>query len=239
MEINAANLDFQTLNKNLKSSSDDYIKITNCLGHRYIGCGVSGRTMDIYGTPGNALGSYLAGSTIHVYGNAQDATGDTMDSGEIIIHGNCGDTTGYGMRGGKIFVHGDCGYRVGIHMKAYEEHKPVIVIGGSVGDFLGEYQAGGTIIILGLHSQDIPVGDFCGTGMHGGCIYIRSNYLPNDLPAQVSAVRATQEDLIAITSDIEAFCKYFNESKEDILNSTFYKLTANSKNPYKRLYTHN
>lgn len=35
-------------------------------------------------------------------------------------------------------------------MKAYEEKVPVMVIGGSVGSFLGEYQAGGRIIVLGL-----------------------------------------------------------------------------------------
>mgnify|MGYP002508793462 CR=1 FL=1 len=57
---------------------------------------------------------------------------------------------GYAMRGGKIFVKGNAGYRAGIHMKAYEEKKPVMVIGGTAGSFLGEYQAGGVIVVLGL-----------------------------------------------------------------------------------------
>lgn len=240
LEINAEGLHFQTLNEQLKASTDRNITITNCLGHRYIGSGVSNKEITIHGTPGNALGSYLAGSTITVFGNAQDATGDTMDTGEIIIHGNCGDTTGYGMRGGRILVNGDGGYRVGIHMKEYQEHKPVIVIGGKVGDFLGEYQAGGIIIILGLNTKDeIPVGDFCGTGMHGGAIYIRSNTLPSDLPTQVSATKTTLDDLSEIMGHIDDFCTQFAVSKEEILNSTFYKLTANSKNPYRQLYTHN
>lgn len=240
MEINAERLHFQILNEQLKTSSDNNIKITNCLGHRYIGSGVGGKSIEIHGTPGNALGAYLADSTITVFGNAQDATGDTMDNGEIIIHGNCGDTTGYGMRGGKILVHGDGGYRVGIHMKEYQEHKPIIVIGGKVGDFLGEYQAGGVIIILGLgYDGKAPVGDFCGTGMHGGAIYIRSNFLPNDLPTQVSVTVATEDDLVDIMPHIESFCNQFAESKDEILHGTFYKLTANSKNPYNQLYTHN
>jgi glutamate synthase domain-containing protein 3 len=168
LEINAYSLHFSDLNKKLKASADSTIEIINCLGQRYIGSGVAGKTIDIHGTPGNALGAYLAGSTINVYGNAQDATGDTMDTGAIIIHGNCGDTTGYGMRGGKIYVKGNGGYRVGIHMKEYKECKPVVIIGGKVGDFLGEYQAGGVLIVLGLGTEgEIPVGDFCGTGMHG------------------------------------------------------------------------
>jgi glutamate synthase domain-containing protein 3 len=34
-------------------------------------------------------------------------------------------------------------------MKAYEDDLPVLVIGGRAGSFLGEYQAGGIIIVLG------------------------------------------------------------------------------------------
>lgn len=240
MKINAGDLHFKVLNDQLKASSDKEVIIDNCLGQRYIGSGVAHKEISINGTPGNALGAYLAGSTITVYGNAQDATGDTMDNGSIIIHGNCGDTTGYGMRGGKIFVKGNAGYRVGIHMKEYQEHKPTVVIGGGVGDFLGEYQAGGLIIVLGIGMEGkTPVGDFCGTGMHGGAIYIRSEQLPTDLPKQVCAELANEEDLKTILPFIEEYCTYFNASKDTIIKSTFYKLTANSKNPYKQLYTQN
>lgn len=241
MEIKANDLHFKTLNLQLKESPDSNIVIKDCLGQRYIAAGVAHKHITIEGTPGNALGAYLAGSHITVYGNVQDATGDTMDDGEIIIYGNCGDTTGYGMRGGKIFVQGNAGYRVGIHMKAYQEHKPTIIIGGVVGDFLGEYQAGGTIIVLGLDhdASHPPVGDFCGTGMHGGAIYMRTTVLPDDLPTQVCAQLATEEDLATIASYIEEFCQHFNYNKDDVLKETFYKLTPNSKNPYKQLYTQN
>ena len=99
------------------------------------------------------------------------------------------------MRGGKIFVRDDTGYRAGIHMKAYEEKKPVLVIGGKAGSFLGEYQPGGIIIVLGLNEENRPpVGRFCGTGMHGGKIYLRCDTLPEDLPEQVLASEATPED---------------------------------------------
>ena len=58
------------------------------------------------------------------------------------MHGNVGDACGYAMRGGKIYIKGDCGYRAGIHMKAYQQHFPVMVVGGKAGSFLGEYLAG-------------------------------------------------------------------------------------------------
>jgi len=60
-------------------------------------------------------------------------------------------------------------------MKEYMEKKPIIVIGGKAGAFLGEYMAGGTIILLGIDIDDPKniVGSYCGTGMHGGTIYSR------------------------------------------------------------------
>ncbi|MFA6949002.1 MAG: glutamate synthase, partial [Eubacteriales bacterium] len=136
----------------------------NCLGERYIGCGARAQTIELDGTPGNALGAYLDGADIIVRGNAQDATGDTMNAGSIIIHGSTGDAAGYAMRGGSIYVRDGAGYRAGIHMKAYKEKLPVIVVGDSAGSFLGEYQAGGVIVVFALDGG-CPVGNFCGTGM--------------------------------------------------------------------------
>jgi glutamate synthase domain-containing protein 3 len=61
-------------------------------------------------------------------------------------------------------------------MKAYMDKLPTIVIGGKAGDFLGEYMAGGILLLLGMYS-DKPTepiaGRSLGTGMHGGVIYVR------------------------------------------------------------------
>ena len=53
-----------------------------------------------------------------------------FDDGLVVVNGIAGDVVGYAMRGGKILIKGDVGYRVGIHMKAYKEKFPVLVIGG-------------------------------------------------------------------------------------------------------------
>ncbi|MGL4797808.1 MAG: glutamate synthase [Cellulosilyticaceae bacterium] len=240
MKIDARGLHFKDLNQKIKEADEVCITIENCIGQRYIGSGVRNKEITIEGIPGNALGAYLDHSSIYVYGNAQDATGDTMDEGSIFIHGSSGDATGYGMRGGKIFVKGDAGYRAGIHMKAYEEKVPTLIIGGKAGSFLGEYQAGGTIIVLGLEGTgEAPVGRFCGTGMHGGNIYLRCEHLPHDLPKQVVAKKAEEEDLKYISSDVQLFCRQFGILEEDVWGSSFYVLSADTKNPYKQLYTHN
>ena len=145
--------DSKTLNEEIRNSVSTYDEITlnNVYGQRYIGSGINQNIkININGVPGNDLGAYMAGPELEVFSNAQDAIGNTMNKGRIIVHGSCGDTTGYAMRGGEIFVKDSVGYRVGIHMKEYLDMKPVIVIGSCAGDFLGEYMAGGIIILLGI-----------------------------------------------------------------------------------------
>jgi glutamate synthase domain-containing protein 3 len=240
VKIDAQNRHFKELNNQIRSATDNQITIDHCIGQRYIGSGLGSKEIVINGTPGNALGSYLDGCRITVNGNAQDATGDTMNDGSIVIHGSSGDVTGYAMRGGKIYVQGSIGYRAGIHMKAYKDKVPVLIIGETAGSFLGEYQAGGIIVVLGLHTgQKVPVGNFCGTGMHGGKIYLRCEELPQDLPRQVVAEKATAQDLEAISPYLEEFCKIFGEKIEYVYGQTFYLLTPDTKNPYKQLYTRN
>ncbi len=232
-------MDFKLLNEYIKSNDID-IEIDECYGQRFIASGLqSNKTITINGVPGNALGAYLDGAKIIVKGNVQEAVGDTMNNGEIIVHGNAGDALGYAMRGGAIYVKGDCGYRTGIHMKQYKNIEPVIVVGGKCGSFLGEYLAGGLIIILGLDSEDFPVDDYFGIGMHGGQIYIRSSKAPVNFPKQLTVETATDEDLDKIKKYMVNFSEKFQVKVDDILNETFYKITPNMKSPYKQLYTYN
>lgn len=234
----AHELGFRALNEKIRNTNEDVV-IGDCFGERFIGSGASSKTITINGTPGNALGAYLDGATIIVNGNAQDAVGDTMNSGKIIINGNVGDALGYAMRGGKIFVKGYAGYRTGIHMKEYQDKKPVIVVGGSTGSFLGEYLAGGLIVVLGLDTDDCPAGDFTGTGMHGGEIFIRSIKEPKNLPKQVSVNMASEEDISRIKDILTEFSDIFGITMDEILSKPFYRLTPNARNPYKQLYTEN
>ena len=241
MIIKAGNMTFSELNGKIHESGDDSVLIEECCGQRYIAAGLKNVSVTINGTPGNALGAYADGAVITVNGNAQDATGDTMNDGEIVIYGSSGDATGYAMRGGRIFVQKNAGYRAGIHMKAYKDKQPKLVIGGSAGCFLGEYQAGGTIIVLGLGCEKgkAPVGSFCGTGMHGGKMFIRSAVAPTGLPEQVSCRVASDGDKAEIKELVDEYCHHFGCDAKEILDSNFYVLVPDTNNPYKRLYTAN
>ena len=237
--IDAKGLDFTQLNEALRKSDSD-CKIIDCLGQRFIAAGMSDIRLSIYGIPGNALGAYLTGADITVNSNAQDAVGDTMNDGRIVIHGNVGDAAGYAMRGGEIFVRGNAGYRAGIHMKAYKEKIPVIVIGGRAGSFLGEYQAGGLIIVLGLNDDNKPiVGNVPCTGMHGGRLYIRSDCKKILLPKQVIARPASRKDMNMVRDYLHTFCELFGGDCGELLRQPFTVITPNSSNPYKQLYVTN
>ncbi len=237
MVIDANGLNYKTLNEKISDGGSECV-LKNCIGQRFIGAGMNKKKIKIHGIPGNALGAYLNGASIEVFGNAQDAVGDTMNEGKIIVHGDIGDAVGYAMRGGEIFVKGNAGYRVGIHMKEYGEKVPNMVIGGSCGSFLGEYQAGGVIVILGLSGKKI-VGDFPCTGMHGGKIFMRVTDDEIEFPSQVTSSPSSEEELETIKGFVERYCQYFGGDAEKIMDSKFITIKPNSKNPYKKMYVAN
>lgn len=238
MIISAQNLDFQELNRKIRYSVKD-VCIEDCNGQRFIGSGLKDRKITVYGTPGNALGTFLDGGEIHVYGNAQDAVGDTMNNGRIVIHGNAGDALGYAMRGGCIYVRADAGYRTGIHMKEFQNKKPVIVVGGRVGSFAGEYLAGGILIVLGIESSGATMGNFAGTGMHGGKIFVRSDKEPTGLSDQVTACVASADDLDEIAPYLSEFHGYFDLDPNQDSGKKYYIIRPDAKNLYKQLYVAN
>ena len=211
MIIDARQYTNEDLNNTVRQCASQ-VQIDNCLGQRFIGAGLSGKKITVNGTPGNALGAYLNGADIVVNGNAQDAVGDTMNEGCIFIHGNTGDAAGYAMRGGKIYVEGNAGYRAGIHMKAYKQKLPVMIIGGRCGSFLGEYLAGGIIVVLGMNTDGKKiVGNFPCTG----------------------------EDMQEIIPYLEEFCKVFGKNPDELLKEGFTGVSPNTANPYKQMYVTN
>lgn len=239
MLLNAKDLSYTALNNALRSTDED-CRIVDCLGHRFIGAGLDHKTITIEGVPGNALGAYLNGADITVHGNAQDAVGDTMNAGSIVIYGSVGDAAGYAMRGGEIFVRDNAGYRAGIHMKAYQDKLPVMVIGGRAGSFLGEYQAGGMILVLGLHTDGKPIiSNFPCTGMHGGKIILRSDCSGIRFPSQVTCRKAEEEDLAEIRGYVEQFCRLFQLDPDAVMDAPFTVVSPDNSNPYRQMYVAN
>lgn len=237
--IKADGLTFSQLNERLRQT-DGPCRITGCLGQRFIAAGMGNRTVIIDGVPGNALGAYLSGADITVNGNAQDAVGDTMNDGRLVIHGSVGDAAGYAMRGGTLYIRDNAGYRTGIHIKAYQDKHPVIVIGGRAGSFLGEYQAGGLILVLGRHRDGKPiVGNFPAAGMHGGKMILRGNAAGVRFPEQTTAHPITEEERREIAPYLQEFGRLFGYNAASMLQDPYTVITPNSQNPYRQMYVAN
>ncbi len=244
MKIDATGKTFAELNKSIREAQKktDLIEVCNAAGQRYIGIGMDeGKVIHIYGTPGNDLAAYNCGAEIEIFGNAQDQVANTMDGGRIIVHGRIGDAAGYAMRDGKIYVKGECGYRCGIHMKEYKNKSPLIVIGGGAGNFLGEYMAGGTIVLLGIgcDREKGTMGYYCATGIHGGRMYVRGSVPADKLSHEAKAAECDEEDMKRIAEYVKDYCTYFKANFNEIMSERFVKIVPASSRPYKAIYAAN
>lgn len=133
----------------------------NCIGQRFIGCGLGPDTddvtIDVYGSSGDYLASGLDGLAINVHGNAQDQLGQIIKRGKLVIHGDVGQTFLYGAKGGSTYVLGNAAGRPLINSVG----RPRVVINGTCLDFLAEsfmagdpHNGGGFVILNGVRFDD-------------------------------------------------------------------------------------
>jgi glutamate synthase domain-containing protein 3 len=242
--IDSNGIYYRELNEAIRAAFAEGAKTVRLLhvnGQRYIGNGITGKDLriEVDGVPGGDMAMFMNGPTVVTSGNAQDGVANTMNAGTVYINGDAGDVLGYGMRGGKVFVRGDVGYRVGIHMKAFENLVPIICCGGNARAFFGEYMAGGVLVLLGYHTQfaDQPlVGPFCGSGMHGGVIYLRGEVEPWEVGKECGIFPVDEADMKVLRPIVEEWCAAFGDDVEDVLSKSFTKLVPISSRPYGKLY---
>jgi glutamate synthase domain-containing protein 3/thioredoxin reductase/NAD-dependent dihydropyrimidine dehydrogenase PreA subunit len=244
--INARGVYYRELNNAVRQQVQNgvrHIILKNVRGQRYIGAGLTEPDLliEVEGIPGEDLGFCLGGPTVVVRGHGQNAAANTMDSGTIVIHGLAGDALAYGMRGGKLFVRDRVGYRVGIHMKEYRRQKPVVVVGATSGDFLGEYMAGGTLVVLNRHNENGGVvgqaDKTLATGIHGGEIFIYNYSIPSYLPGIGAALaHPTKKDLGRLTSLVNEYCAHFGLEAKPLLDREAVKIVPAGSRPFGRFY---
>lgn len=239
--IDADEMHYTPLNKAIRSAVRDgvsKIRIENVLGQRFIADGLRGDvSITVHGIPGGDLGMFMSGPTVEVFGNCDHAPGNTMDAGEIIIHGSSGDATAHSMRGGMVMVRDDIGYRGGIHMKEYGDHRPVLIVGGNARAFLGEYMAGGLVIILGLQEKRVLPDRGIGSGIHGGEIFIRGDVPERLLGVGAKKAEATEEDKARIIPFIRRYAERFSLDPAPLIEERYTRITPASGRPFAHKYT--
>lgn len=242
IRIDARNLHYTPLNQQIRAAvlgGAKDIVIDNVLGQRFIADGLRGDdvTITVNGVPGGDLAMFMSGPTIIVNGNADHAPGNTMDKGKVIIHGSAGDAVAHSMRGGTVYVRDSIGYRGGIHMKQYKEKRPIVVVGGFARAFLGEYMAGGLLIVLGLGGV-VPVEERgIGSGIHGGEIVIRGPVDEKYLGVGTKAALATAEQKASFRPVIEDFARSFGLDPAPLLASEYTRIAPASARPFASKYT--
>jgi len=185
-KVDAPGKEFDEINREIAeaiSRGERGIVVERCSGQRYLGIGASTRgpgqeekfQIRITGFPGNCLANLNDGARFEVFGNVADDLGDAMHDGSVVVHGNARDVVGQALQGGEIFIRGTVGNRAAIQMREYKEDRPFLIVGETADDYLGEYMAGGVVVVLNLSDSARPARNYIGTGMVGGRIYIRGS----------------------------------------------------------------
>ena len=242
VRIDAREIHYTPLNQMIRRAVADgvtNITIDNVLGQRFIADGLRGEgvTITVNGVPGGDLGMFMSGPTLIIHGNADHAPGNTMDRGCIVIHGSAGDAVGHSMRGGRVYVRDDIGYRGGIHMKQYMDKRPVLVVGGSARAFVGEYMAGGLLVVLGLSGIPPLSERGVGSGIHGGEIFVQGNVPDNILGVGAKQKPASDDEKHMIAPVVRDFAAKFAFDPTPLLASDYTRIVPASARPFANKYT--
>ena len=204
-------------------------------GQRFIGAGLGPRTrgfkVDVFGSPGDYLGSGLDGAEVVVHANGQDQLGQILSEGKLVVHGDVGQTFLYGAKGGEAYVLGNAAGRPLINAVG----KPKVVINGTCLDYLAEsfmagnpLYGGGFVVLNGLtfdgkgRPVDLPApypGGNLFSLASGGAIYVRD---PKKLVGEEQLnggriSRLTRADWNLILPHLQENERLFGISVEDFL----------------------
>ncbi len=163
--------------------------VTHTRGQRFIGNGFGPNTdgvrIDVYGSPGDYLGSGMDGMEIYVHNHGQDQLAQITKRGKLVVYGDVGQTFGYAAKGGEMYILGNAAGRPMINAVG----RPRVVLNGTVLDYLAEsfmagdpLQGGGFVILNGMEvtpegtwapmETPYPGGNLFSLAS-GGAIYLR------------------------------------------------------------------
>jgi glutamate synthase domain-containing protein 3 len=149
-----------------------------------LGAQSEGFRLDVFGNPGDYLGSGLDGAEIYVHSAAQDQVAQIMKNGKLVIYGDVGQTFMYAAKGGEVYVLGNAAGRPLINAVG----RPRVVINGTCLDYLAEsfmagdpLNGGGFVVVNGIRydggrirelDTPYPGGNLFSLAS-GGAVYIR------------------------------------------------------------------
>ena len=170
----------------------------------------------IKGQTGQRVGSLGFPNTfIEVMGPASDDVGWLNAGSQIVVHGNAGNGLANAMAQGKIFVAGNIGARGMTMTKSNPRFDPPeIWVLGSVGDYFGEFMAGGIAVVCGVEPQtpDNVLGYRPLVGMVGGKIYFRGPHSGYS-DADAKQVPISDEDWSWFAENLKTYLGHINRKE--------------------------
>ena len=106
-------------------------------------------------------------------------------------------------------------------------------MGGDAGSFLGEYLAGGVIVLMGRPGQ------YLATGMHGGVIYLREPLAADEVPEGLVLEPVDADDRALLADLLGEYNAHFASDLGAPVEATgegYYRLRPASSRPYASLY---
>ena len=169
----------------------------------------------ITGPVGQRTGSLgFANTRIEIMGATSDDIGWLNAGAEIIVHGNASNGACNAMAQGKVWVAGNIGAR-GMTMTKHNPRfaPPELWVLGSVGDYFGEFMAGGIAVVCGHEPQDAAnvLGYRPMVGMVGGKVLFRGphkGYSRND----AKMVPVDDDTWQWLVDNIKSFLDHINRS---------------------------
>lgn len=161
----------------------------------------------ITGSTGQRVGSMgFPNTTIEIEGPASDDVGWLNAGATIIVHGQATNGVANAMAQGRIYIAGDVGARAMTMTKHNPRFEPpeLWVLGG-VGDFFGEFMAGGKTVICGYESgYENVLGYRPCVGMVGGEVFFRGKHRGFS-EADVLLIDVSDADWLWLTEGIRRF----------------------------------
>jgi NADPH-dependent glutamate synthase beta subunit-like oxidoreductase/glutamate synthase domain-containing protein 3/NAD-dependent dihydropyrimidine dehydrogenase PreA subunit len=186
------------------------------IGGRLWSAGDETVRIEIEGSPGQRIGSMgFPNTLIEVRGPASDDVGWLNAGAHIVVHGNSANGAGNAMAQGKIFVGGNIGGR-GMTMTKHNPRfdPPQLWVLGSVGDYFGEFMAGGIAVICGVDPQN--PGNVLGyrpfVGMVGGRVFFRGPHGGFSQP-DAKLVPITDKDFDWMLENLDRFLEYIDRGE--------------------------
>ncbi|MDG1873219.1 MAG: formylmethanofuran dehydrogenase subunit C [Mariniblastus sp.] len=188
-----------------------------------IGAGQSSGTIEIETDSGRHVGSQMSGGQISSKASVSDFLGIEMTGGVIKVKGNAGDGVGghfpgskFGMNRGSILIGGNVGNGLGQAMR-----RGTIAVGGTAGELTGWNMLAGTIMVFGASGIDAGAGMKRGTIVLAGGLksqlsptFVRGGFYPVPI-LNMLAGWLEQNNFFADVSSLRSSFQAFNG---DLLN---------------------